>query len=66
MELLYRERFHLSDQEMQHESAEAVKWWIAVENSRGLQQRRAEEAAMAAQAAAQQNAYVVPVMPGDL
>jgi len=66
VELLYRERFHLSDRAMQVESAEAVKWWIAVENIRGLHQRKADEDALAAQAAAQQNAYVVPVTPGDL
>ena len=34
VELLYREKFGLSWQQMQEEPAEAVEWWVAVEAAR--------------------------------
>ena len=33
-EVLYRERFHLSDRQMHDESAEAVAYWLIVESER--------------------------------
>ncbi len=40
MELIYRERFHLSSAQMDEEPADAVGYWIAVEDLRLKQEKR--------------------------
>ncbi len=43
VELLYRERFSLSHQQMQDEPADAVEWWVEVESARQKAQNTSDK-----------------------